>query len=208
MKYPNAYSGVKKLFFSEILNIISAGLMLAAILLVLFDGKTKLPDIDTAQFWGLASFVILSAAVGIAAFIIQIVGINRARKDEWYFNKALYFVIICTVCTVVMTLTAGTVNSIFAAIDEVFTLLINIYSILAIFTLAEYLGDARVQKSGKIMIVVITVLFGIALGLQIAAGFVPRKAELLVAIKSGFEFFGYIVCMVYFGMAKNMLGKS
>ena len=58
------------------------------------------------------------------------------------------------------------------------------------------------------MIVVITVLFGVALILQIAAGFVPRRAELLGAVKAGFEFVGYIVCMVYFGMAKKMLGKS
>lgn len=208
MKYPNAYSGVKKLFFSEILNIISAGLMFVAIMLLMLDGKSKLPDSDSAQFWGLAAFVLLSSAVGIAAFVIQLIGLNQARKDEWYFNKALYFVIICAVCTVGMTLTAGTVNSIFAAIDEVFTLLINIYAILAIFTLAEYLKDIHIQRTGKIMIVVITVLFGIALIFQIAAGFVPRKAELLVAIKSAFEFVGYIVCMVYFGMSKNMLGKS
>ena len=53
MKYPHAYSGVKKLFISEILNIISAGLMFVAVLMVLLDRKIKLPDIDTAQFWGL-----------------------------------------------------------------------------------------------------------------------------------------------------------
>lgn len=208
MKYPHAYSGVKKLFISEILNIISAGLMFVAVLMVLLDGKIKLPDIDTAQFWGLATLVLLSSAVGIAAFVIQFIGLNQARKDEWYFNKALYFVVICAVCTVGMTLTAGTVNSIFAAIDEVFTLLINIYAILAIFTLAEYLKDLHIQRTGKVMIVVITVLFGIALIFQIAAGFVPRRAELLGAVKAGFEFVGYIVCMVYFGMAKKMLGKS
>lgn len=208
MKYPNAYSGVKKLFTSEILNIISAVLMFVAVLLALLDGKSKLPDVDSAQFWSLAAFVLLSAATGIAAFIIQIIGLNQARRDEWYFNKALYFVIICMVCTLVMTFTAGTVNSIFAAVDEVFTLLVNIYAILAIFTLAEYLKDTVIQKTGKIMIVVITVLFGIALILQIAAGFVPRKAEILEVIKSGFEVLGYIVCMVYFGMSKKMLGQS
>ena len=208
MKYPNAYSGVKKLFVSEILNIISAVLMFAGIMVALLDGRSSLPDIDTVHFWSLASLVLLSAAVGIIAFIIQLIGLNQARKDEWYFNKALYFVIICTVCTVGMTLTAGTVNSIFAAIDEVFTLLVNIYIILAIFTLAEYLKDVYIQKTGKVVIPVITVLFGAALILQIVAGFVPRKAELLVVIKSGFEVLGYTVCMVYFGMAKKMLGKS
>lgn len=208
MKYPNAYSGVKKLFTSEILNIISAVLMFVAVLLALLDGKSKLPDVDSAQFWSLAAFVLLSAATGIVAFIIQIIGLNQARRDEWYFNKALYFVIICMVCTLVMTFTAGTVNSIFAAVDEVFTLLVNIYAILAIFTLAEYLKDTVIQKTGKIMIVVITVLFGIALILQIAAGFVPRKAEILGVIKSGFEVLGYIACMVYFGMSKKMLGQS
>ena len=50
MKYPHAYSGVKKLFISEILNIISAGLMFVAVLMVLLDGKIKLPDIMIFRF--------------------------------------------------------------------------------------------------------------------------------------------------------------
>jgi FHS family L-fucose permease-like MFS transporter len=98
--------------------------MFVAVLMVLLDGKIKLPDIDTAQFWGLATLVLLSSAVGIAAFVIQFIGLNQARKDEWYFNKALYFVVICAVCTVVCMLVVmmglGWVSLIFLMLNYLF----------------------------------------------------------------------------------------
>ena len=207
MKYPHAYSGVKKLFISEILNTISAGLMFAAVLMVLLDGKTKLPDIDTAQFWGLATLVLLSSAVGIAAFVIQFIGLNQARKDERLFKKAMYFVIICGICTVAMMFTTGAFGKITATVDEVSTLLMNVYVITAVYSIAFQAGDAAMQKRAKLGMLFVSIPFFVAFCLQFAIVYLPDIAEILTVIGAALDFVGYVVFMIYLGIEKKALAK-
>ena len=79
MRFPKGYAGVKKLFASEILNIISTLLFfVTSIITIIFSKKISNPNY-------LPFVVIPMMAVGLTAliaFIMQLVGLNQARKER------------------------------------------------------------------------------------------------------------------------------
>ncbi|MBR1481897.1 MAG: hypothetical protein IJ598_02895 [Ruminococcus sp.] len=207
MKYPKAYSGIKKVFASEILNIISTVIVFLTSVFSVYVRDDVTFENDPAGFFALLGLTGGSVLFALIAFILQLVGFNQARKEERLFKKCIYFVIICAVCTVAMMFTGGMFNKICAGIDEVSTLLVNVYLIMGIYTLAENLENPSMQKRGKVVLLIVTILFGSALALQIVMAFMPEFAENLNVVNAIIEFVGYIICLVYVGMGVRMLSK-
>ena len=211
MKYPNAYAGVKKLFASQILHILSTVFFFASSMIWVFDTEgASGEDIDLI-FWASMGLMIAGVVLSVIGFFLQLVGLNRARRDERLFKKAMYFVIICAVCTVSLLFGSGMFGKIMAGIDEVSTLLIFVYIFIAVFNLADQLGDMGMQKKGKWALLLVTVMFGAAFVLQIVMAFIPDLVEIvenLAVLGNILEFVGYIVALLYIGAAKKMLAKA
>lgn len=90
MKFPNAYKGVKNIFSSEILNLISAVLSSLLVIAAAVDKQRSLT--------GFVLVIALFAGLGsIAALILQLVGIFQAAKDETSFEKARVSIITALV---------------------------------------------------------------------------------------------------------------
>ena len=204
MKFPNAFSGVKKLFLAELFNIISATIMFVSAVFALFVTDDASPDNHAAGFFALIALSFVSVVFGIVAFVLQIVGANQARRDERMFKKAIYFVIICVICTLAMAFGSGMFNKISAGIDEVSTLLIHVYVIMGIFGIADQLENTAMQSRGKLTLLLITAAFAVAFVLQLVGAFMPEIAEPLSIVSAVIEFVSYIILLIYLGAAKKM----
>ena len=111
MTFPNGYQGVKKLFTAEILQLICAGcLILTGIAFLIGAGAAAAGSGSgalTLDVFGMI-FLIATIVLPLIAYIISLVGLHQAAKDDENFRIAFIFAIIGLVLTVV----AGIVNAI------------------------------------------------------------------------------------------------
>ena len=205
MRFPEGYAGVKKLFTSEILNFIAAMIILPASVVMVIAGK-KYTDPETLPFVVIPFLV--SGIIGIVAFIIQIVGLNRARKDDSQFKTALIFVFAGIAATFVASLTGGMFGNIFSFIDEVATLLVSVYTILGIYDLAEELENENVMLHGKIALFSGASVFVTAVFFRMIPVFVPRTNDILDILSLVMESAGYLIFVIFIFKAKKMLSAT
>ena len=109
MKYPNAYAGIKKIFVSQILEIISVIFFLIGMIAVIAGAVSLTGETEVAAA-GLVTAgvgVILAIAgsiIAIIALILNLIGLNKAKNDEKNFQYAFWFVIIGLAATIITTL--------------------------------------------------------------------------------------------------------
>ena len=87
MRFPNAHEGVKKIFTAEILMII------VTIGTVIVSGISMSGDRSEGAIGAAAIILVAAGVISIIAFIMNLLGIIQARKDEAKFTYALYAVI-------------------------------------------------------------------------------------------------------------------
>ena len=205
MRFPKGYAGVKKLFASEILNIISTLLsFVTSIIIIIFSKKISNPNY-------LPFVVIPMMAVGLTAliaFIMQLVGLNQARKDDLYFRTAFIFVFVGVAASIVSFLTGGTFGNIFESISAVASLIVSVYTILGIYDFADEMGNTNVMLHGKIALFVGATSFAVSVIFHIIPVFIPRIEYIFDLFSSVLEFAAYFVFLIYLGRAKNMLSEK
>lgn len=103
MSFPNAHDGVKKIYKSQILELIGLALAIpAGILSIVAAAAAMKENVGLAS--GLAVALLLcgiaAAVVCVIALVFYIIGIIRAKADEPMFGRALICVIVSLVCSV------------------------------------------------------------------------------------------------------------
>ena len=103
MSFPNAYSGVKKIFTSQILILIGAvlvGIAAAVGSSVIASGTSIQVNVGTTG--ASAGIALVGAVLVIVGYIINIVGLYQAGKDERrYLRPAFIIVIIALVLSII-----------------------------------------------------------------------------------------------------------
>lgn len=167
MRYPNAQKGVKKIFIAEVLMLIgSVFVFLAAFM---GAGASGIAKVGGAQTEGLVAGLALGALVSLLgatllpliAYIMNLVGVVQARKDEGKnFSYALY----CIVGAIVVTVVSGFFGpksiggSLLSAASNVLALLAFIYTIYGVRSLAATLGRTDIVDLGNKSITFVAVL--------------------------------------------------
>lgn len=116
-KFPNARNGVDKVFKSAILEIIAA--VAAGIVLALsrFVDRTNIySDVGIAITMGILSVFCVAAA--IVAFIVQLIGLNQAGKDNDSFKGAFIFTIVALIAIFVGSILSAIPNLLVANMSE------------------------------------------------------------------------------------------
>ena len=202
MRFPNGHKGVKKLFASEILNIAATLLFFATAVISIINSKKSSDDRYLTAVFVLLLF---AGIVAIVSFLLQIIGINQARKDGRYFGTALLFLFAGIPADIVASVTQGTFRNIFSSINEVLTLLVTVYIILGIYDLAEKLENKNLMLHGKVVLFLSASVFAAAVLFRTVPVFVPRTESLFNLIVAVMEFIGYLVFLIYLGRARKML---
>ena len=220
MKFPNAYAGVKKIFTSEVLSIIAAICLLVALILGIVaagSGANALINESgsaaNATLGSLIGAVVLIAAFGvltIIAYILQIVGISKAAKDEPAFKTALIFVIIGAACAVAYAFTknnsdAAIVASISSTLQRVSNLGVSVYIIQGIRNLADRLNNGAISAKGGTIFKLILVFYGIIIIANIVAIFSVTIAAILGIVSAVLDLIVYIIFIGLLSNAKKML---
>ena len=205
MQFPNALSGVKKIFLAEIISLAATALGLVVSAIFAAENST----VNEA----IAILSIAVMVVSLIAFIIKLIGLNEARKDEVGFSKAFFIVFAGIIVSVIGSFFAeGSLGGdLFKTLGNICEFLITFFIIGGIMNLAEKLNDAEmIAKGKKILAMVIT-----AWAIAIVAGLVGTLlggsdtalaiAGVLIIISAVVEVVAYVIYLIYLAKAKKML---
>ena len=220
MTYPNAYHGVKKLFTSQILNLISSilGFVVAILALV---GVVSLAASEGTNFTVvfIALFVGLAAAVlSIIAYIMQIVGLKQASHDDSSFYTAFVFAIIGLVLIVLaaifsaLNVANGFGDEIASIFSKFSTIVIAAFVLIGVRSLANKLGQSEMANKAKNVSIFQAVILALSAIASIVALFTGNAATtisgVLALIAALLTVVFAIVYLVFLGKAKKMLKEN
>ena len=168
MKFPNAYVGVKKIYVSALISIIASIMVIFAAILALIAPTNE----------GVLGFVGLLSLIGglalIVAFIIQIVGLNNAAKDEIQIKWALYAVAAAIIISILSSLFANFKNEAMIEISNYLKVLVNAVNVVSTYyvlkgiaSLSDKLGDKEMNLQGESLATLVIILYvvSVVLGL-------------------------------------------
>ena len=104
MRYPNAYTGVSQIYKAELIAILAAVCTgIGAILAIFGVGVADVGSEAVGKGFAITGglFVIATAVLMIVSYILNIIGVGNAAKDESGFRSAMIAIIIGIVASIV-----------------------------------------------------------------------------------------------------------
>lgn len=213
MTYPNATSGIKKIFTAEILALVgTVVLLIGGIITVITIASAKDANGAVAGGLGLIAVALIGSIVVVVAGIMALIGLISASKDQKNFKNALYAVIV----SIVLTGVAGyfsanpSLQSILNACGSAANLISTIFVIQAIIDIANEFNNADVAGRGKSQLTLIIVInaLSIVAGLVVSfmGGSVASVIAAVIAIVSiVLSLIQYVLYLSLLSKAKAML---
>lgn len=165
-----------------------------------------------ASLGGFAVFAIGSIVLAIIAFILKLIGVSKASKDEPAFKIAFYMIFVGIAASVVSGIFSSnpTVHSIVALVIDIIDLAVTVYIIQGIMNLAKKLNDESMVDKGKNIFIIIIVIYMLIIIAQIVNLIIGSVAALVISavviIVSGIlSIIQYFLYLSYLNKAKKML---
>lgn len=214
MKYPSAQKGVNLLWIASLIGIIiSVVAVIGAIVsgVALSDETIKKASLGVVGGAGLAA---------LALFIIQLIGLVEARKDERGFHLSLMAVLIAIILGVIGAIFNAFDKEVLKIIGRVFDLLSNISSLaslsfifLGIMNLSQALNNVEMVQKGRRLLHIIWIVFAASMILGFVSVVLPESigdwVKVLIAVfaiaSAILEVVSSILTFLYYGRAKEML---
>ena len=211
MKYPNAFAGVKKLYISEVLALITLICGLITAIAGLSTAGVIEAQGETAANAGLAitgGLAIVTAVLSLVCFILNLVGLRQAGKDEPIFQYALYASLLGIVVSVAAGfLPEGVVKELLSVVNEIMLLLVPLLSIAGIMSLAKQSMNADMEKRGNSLIQLITVSIIVAGVADIVYRFFVNGAIVLGIVAIVVDLIATLIYLGYLNRARKMLAE-
>lgn len=225
MRFPNAANGVKKIFTSQVLLLLSAVLMIIALVMIAVTGAAvgaslvEESSIGTGALAAGAGGLIFLLASGVLAFIgiiMYIVGIGRAARDESSFRSASIFLVIEIIATILersFTDTNPTLAGVFSSISELMAVFATLFVISGIIKLADRLNNSAVSAQGStiLKLIITAQLLALVANLivTILGGYTASLIAVVIAIIAAvIEIIQYFMSLSYLSKAKKMLAEN
>ena len=207
MRFPNAYKGLQKVLISQYLQIISVFCMLVAGVLALVGAEMSNVDLMLAG----GGLLLAGAVIAIIGLILNLIGLNQARRDEQNFMFAFIFAIIAIATAVVGTILL-TPAPVFADwlqfISKVAEITVTEYTVIGIVTLATQLRREDVAGFGRIIMIIITILFAVVLFAELFANTMTAFADIMGTVSSALNLLVLILFIILLVKSKKMLSKN
>ncbi len=222
MNFENAKKGIGQIFTAEILALLAAIFMVIGTIISVVGTATLLAGglegAEAAMGAGLAGGIVgiimsvVGAIFSLIGFILYIVGVGNAAKDEDNFKKAMLFLVLALVCSLISgfttTVAGGVLSIILRVLGQLFELISTILVINGITTLANKVGNSKVESKGQFtlkliaIIIILSIVFSlIALIPAVAAGVIAGILSIIASILSIIRYFVYLSLLAN---AKNM----
>ena len=215
MRFPNAYVGVKKIYASELLSIISGvAFLLAAVgtfFTVFFAGAGGDGGLLAAFLSGGLSFILVlaGAVIGVIALIFKIIGVNSAKADAPAFKTAMLFIYIALACTAVSSALKdnAAISSIASVVGAIAELGTTMFIIQGIRNLADRLNNGAVSAKGAKIFKALLIMYAITVLSSVISIFSADAAAVLDVVAGLVNIVIYFVFLSYLSNAKKMLSK-
>jgi len=215
MRFPNAFDGVSKIRTSQILAVVATALLFISAILGLAMIPLSKGGPGNALYALLAAFGFVAMAAGIIsiiALIINIIGINRASKDEPIFKTALIAVVVNILLSGIGSAAGengSTLSDLMSILSSVAQVITCILIIRGIISLADQLGDGEMVERGNTTRNLVLCLFAVSLVLKAVSDFFIRgsgtASSILTLVAAILSLVQFIVYLSYLTRAKNML---
>ena len=150
MKFPNAFNGVKKIWLAELLMLLAA--VIGIILIVVVAANSTLEGEvvkvnEEAVKTPAAILGITTALIALIAFVLNLIGLINARKDDAAFRIALLVTLLGIVASAISAIWSsnqGLVKWMDTA-NTIFSLLASYYVLTGIANLADQYPDSATK---------------------------------------------------------------
>lgn len=217
MRFPNAASGVKKLFTAQILGLIASVATIIGLIFLIFTAAAADANAQGgAVAAGLGTIILMgaSAVLILIGSIMTLVGIIQASKDEGAFKTALIAIIVSLVAAVIAGIFSsnGLVQSICQIIQNVMNLAVTLFVINGVTNLAEKMNNTEVWSKGRNLLKVIVCIYALSLiasfiSLIFGGIFMSVTAAILALIAAVLDVISYFLYLSLLNKGKKMLAE-
>ena len=207
MQFPNAYKGVSKIFIAQVLVLVAdvVGIVVSGLYAAQNNSVNAL----------IAGLGVAVGVITIIAFILNLLGLIDAKKDEGRFGTALFIMIAAIVlsCISVAFAENETVTNVFKQLTNICEVLVTFYVISGIITLAKKLNDEEMAAKGKRIITMVVAAWALAIIAGLVASFIKGSdaalavSAVLLLISAIVGTLAVILYVLYLAKAKKMLAK-
>ena len=150
MRFPNAFSGVKKIWLAELLLLLVAVISIVLVFVIAANSTVNGENIELNQATEtpVAIITIVMAVIALVAFILNLIGLIVARKDDGAFKIALIVTLLGIVASVVSAIWSNnqTLNKWMDTAKTIFSMFASYYVLTGIANLAGQIPDEATKK--------------------------------------------------------------
>ena len=182
MKYENARRGLGKIFAGEVVSIIATVIGIIATVIMVVRGTALQTDgaaINTADIVSMLS-LISTVVLAAIAFILNLIGVIGASKDDEGFKNALIMLVIGIVASIVSTFLATkhpNISGYLSSLSEICQLFVFYYVICGCLNIAEAKRNDSLAASCRRARIIILVIWVISLVLNFLNKFFSNKSD-------------------------------
>ncbi len=220
MKFPNAYNGIRKIFSAEILDLIASICMVIAAVLALVAASSSNEEGALAGGLGFIAFMAAAGVLAIIGFILKLVGVKVAGRDEERFDTAFVFAIFALILTIVSSVLTSLFGSnaiwddLVRTITTLFELFVTLYIVNGIQALAQRLDRDDMVQRGRTYFILFLILYILRLLANLIPVFFGANTATaaisltLILVASILSLIIYIMYLALLGKAKKMLKEA
>ena len=215
MTLRNTYDGLKTLKAAEVLNTV--GLSIAGLIVLIsmissgsIGSRDSISSQELAQaMGGGAMFITLgfgTVILALIAYIMQIVGVNKAKTEDASFDNALMYIIGGIIVSVIDSFAGGWFAALLSIATKVLSLLVVLCIINGVRNIAVKLENAEMDKKGGMIYIVMIVLSVLAIAFGMLDSMIPSMELLLTFVAGCFNIAKSVVFLTYLSKAVKMFG--
>jgi len=216
MNFPNAHKGISRILTAQWIQLICSVLtIVGAVLTIVYSisavtaAEAPLKAADVSTVTGISGAIVIVALVfGIIAIIMNLIGINTARKDDSQFNTAF---ILCII-SLIVGIAAGVIQIFNPTIadwmnyaQKILSLAVIEYVVAGIISLASQLNDKSVAGLGRTLRTIILILYCLAIVIRVIGNVGTSLGNIFSIADVVLELVVFIIYIVLLTKAKRML---
>ena len=149
MRFPNAFSGIKKIWLAELLMLLAAVVGIIMVIVMAANGTMVGEDIviNEGVKTPIAVLGIVTAVILLIGFILNLIGLINANNDDSAFRIALLVTILGVVASAISAIWSNneTLNKWMDTAITICSMFASYYVLTGIANLAEKMSDAATK---------------------------------------------------------------
>jgi hypothetical protein len=183
--YLNAKKGISRIYTGQLISILAALCAGIGTAIITIRG-TEAQDVSELINGNIGPLSLLGigAVLAILAFLLEFLGIKKASEDEVGFTKALTFLVVGFVASLIGGFFTGRseiVYEITDVISNVCNLLVTLFIISGTKSLAEKIGNEHVRSLASSTYKMIILIYLLAIALSVISLLIKNDTMAIVA---------------------------